>query len=113
MTKRVKFKYLISIVLVASFISFLGLTSCDFNSIEFNQDEWKQNPEIRYRMVKSLFENYELTGLTRDELIELLGPPIPITPSTYYIGSKRSWDAQLLHFYFKDGLVTNYRFDVS
>jgi len=40
---------------------------------EFNPITWAENPFDRWDMVESLRQQYDLSSMTRDEIIELLG----------------------------------------
>jgi len=52
-----------------------------FTHEEFSSEKWKNWEEseaewsLRWDMMNSLRNNYELTGMTKDEIIELLGEP--------------------------------------
>ncbi len=48
--------------------------------IDFTQERWESySDENKYHMVKSLEDDYELNGMSRKEIVQLLG-----TPSTEY-----------------------------
>jgi len=58
--------------------------------IKFDSLQWKNVPQnssvdTRYRMHKDLIAKYKLIGMTREEIIELLGPSSDLT-------SFKEWD---------------------
>jgi hypothetical protein len=61
-------------------LAILSLISCN-NQLPFEKDKWKlpgdaEMPnEWRKRMIKDLMTNYELKGMKRAEIINLLGAP--------------------------------------
>lgn len=86
---------------------------------EFNSDRWKnwKNSEaewsLRWDMMNSLRNNYELKGMTKDEIIELLGEPESLSQKefSYYLGmAKWGIDIGTLTIKFNEtGKVTNYQ----
>lgn len=67
----------------------LILSSC---SSQFDQETWHEEPEKRQDMINSLTSNYELKGMTGNEIIDLLGEPAdkitePPQQFLYYIGN--------------------------
>jgi|SRR5690554_4332560 hypothetical protein len=85
---------------------------------EFSSDKWKNWNEseaewsLRWDMMNSLRNNYELTGMTKDEIIELLGEPESLTQTEflYYLGmAKKGIDTGTLTIKFNEtGKVANY-----
>lgn len=67
------------------------LILCSCNS-QFDKERWLKEPEGRQDMVNGLTSKYKLEGMTKNEIIDLLGEPAEklIEPSQkflYYIGS--------------------------
>jgi hypothetical protein len=90
-----------------------------FNRTEFNQEQWKTWVEtesamsLRWNMVHDLTSEYELVGMTRQEIINLLGPPDnenqKFHTSSYYLGMAGfGIDTGSLIIKFKDGKVIKY-----
>lgn len=85
---------------------------------KFSSDKWKNWEEtesewsLRWDMMNSLRNNYELNGMTKDEIIELLGEPESQHQNefSYYLGmAKRGIDIGTLTIKFnEEGKVTNY-----
>lgn len=85
---------------------------------KFDADRWKNWTEsetewsLRWDMMNSLRNNYKLTGMTKDEIIDLLGEPESQTPTkfTYYLGmAKKGIDTGRLTIQFNEnGKVINY-----
>lgn len=79
--------------LFIAFIIFTPDINNYFNRIEFDREQWinweetETTASLRWNMVYDLTSKYELTGMTRSEVIELLGPPddeFEIKASMYY-----------------------------
>jgi hypothetical protein len=83
----------------------------DYPKIEFNKAKWATDIEKRYEMTDDLVDNEQLTGKTKDEIIELLGLEDNTQQSnqwTYYIGFRPrlfSVDPDILVIEFKNGKV--------
>lgn len=54
--------------------------SDNFEARKFNTTEWKQNPEKRFELVDDLINSKLLDGMSKTEVIEILGPPETNTP---------------------------------
>tara|TARA_R110002049_G_scaffold259060_4_gene434800 strand:+ start:1009 stop:1305 length:297 start_codon:yes stop_codon:yes gene_type:complete len=84
----------------------------------FASDRWKKWTEtesemtLRWDMMNSLRKNHELKGMTKTEIIELLGMPDSerISSFTYNLGfSKRGINMGYLDINFNEnGIVTDY-----
>lgn len=79
--------------IICFFFLFL-LVSCSDN-IKFDPVQWKDWVEsestldLRWKMSKDLVNNYSLKGMSKDEIIELLGEPENISSSNeflYFLG---------------------------
>jgi len=73
-------------------------------------------PEKRAKMTSDLLENYELVGMTEDEVINLLGQNnndygyfVEDNRFIYYLGNERTIiDSEWLLIDFENGIVTEY-----
>ena len=91
---------------------------CRTTPEEFNSSKWKNWEEsevewsLRWDMLNSLRNNYELKGMTKSEILELLGEPDSqsISEFSYYLGMAKSGiDTGTLTITFDEtGKVTNY-----
>lgn len=85
---------------------------------EFSSDKWKNWEEseaewsLRWDMMNSLRNSYELKGMTKDQILELLGEPETNnkTEFSYYLGmAKRGIDIGTLTIKFNEnGKVMDY-----
>lgn len=85
---------------------------------QFDSEKWKNLTEseaewsLRWDMMNSLRNNYELKGMTKNQIIELLGKPESKTENEfgYYLGySKRGINTGRLTIIFdKDNTVIDY-----
>ena len=127
-----KFLYLIGIPLgsiACVFVAFLGYiflwpaASEYFNRMPFDSALWKteemveseENP-VRIKMVNDLMSRYELKGMSRKEIDELLGVPRPKNyfkdvgmEYVYWLGPERrafSIDSEWLGIKFQNNVVT-------
>ncbi len=63
----------------------------------FSTERWKKNPENRVDMVDDLLEKYELMGMTKEEIVLLLGEATDTeyfkteNNMVYYLGPERGW----------------------
>lgn len=55
-------------------------------SENFDSDKWKQEESFRYRMVKDIIESKLLNGMTKEEVITLLGNDMENGPCDNCIG---------------------------
>ena len=82
---------------------------------DFDKTQWKNNREMRYEYADDLVDNRKLIGLTKAEILELLGKPDEERKDqiTYYIGfSPRHFlgiDPDLLEIEFEDGKAKRVR----
>lgn len=77
MKKRIK----ISIAVITIFVLGLGLSG-KISREKFDAQKWKtanlnleENLSLRWDMMNSLRNNYELIGMSKNEVIDLLGKP--------------------------------------
>jgi outer membrane protein assembly factor BamE (lipoprotein component of BamABCDE complex) len=93
------------------FIFFLLPISCgNISGIPFDSEQWKnanlnaeENWSLRWDMMDSLRNDYELVGKTKSEIIDLLGNPDNKVNNEfyYYLGySKRGINTGNLRLYF-------------
>ena len=108
----------IIIVLICIIICGFGLRG-KINGEKFDSERWKtadlnseNNWSLRWDMMNSLRNNYDLMGMTKDEIIELLGKPESQsqTEFSYYLGmAKKGIDTGTLTIKFNEiGKVTHY-----
>ncbi len=82
----------------------------------FTQSKWENDIESRSLIVGDLLNDYELIGMTTQEIEDLLGKNnndfgyfVQENRYVYYLGSKRTIiDSEWLLIDFKDNLVVNY-----
>lgn len=112
--KRLKWTNLILAVLIIVLIGIrigYGVTHRDART--FTTEKWTTEPDNRTAIVNNLLSDYELYGMTREEIADLLGTADGETEDelVYALGeSDTLFDAQeeQLVLYFRDGLVENY-----
>lgn len=101
-----------------AFIVFSGDIENYKNRTEFDSATWRNWEEteatmsLRWDMTHSLTRNYELIGMSTQEIIELLGTPSNQSDSNmrYYLGMARHGiDTGSLILELKNGVVVNYR----
>lgn len=102
--------YAVSLILII--ILSLWSLSLGGNS-EFNFNEWNNHYEDRYKMIPSLIDNYNLIGMHRDDVINLLGTNGLYTNNDvaleYYV-AKGLGDPMFFGIYFDtNGFVINYK----
>jgi hypothetical protein len=88
-------------------------------ALPFSRDAWLASRESgrgeRYLMLKDLADTHELRGLTREQLVNLLGPPQPpgypgFGDLCYYLGpedSPISMDSEWLVLTMSNGVVSD------
>ncbi|MEM9000603.1 MAG: hypothetical protein AAGB24_10095 [Bacteroidota bacterium] len=104
------------IVILVILIVGIYLTNRYTEPIPFDSEKWKTQSEtemsLRWDMMNSLRENYELKGMTKSEIINLLGEPTQTYDSKLYYDlgpSKRGINYGYLEFTFsQNGLVEKY-----
>lgn len=83
------------------------------NNMGFDIDKWNSKYEERYKMLSSLTSQYDLIGMNRDNIIELLGTNGIYTNNDsaieYYV-SRGLGDAMFFGIYFNQhGIVESYK----
>lgn len=86
-----------------------------FNRTEFNSEKWKSWEEseselaLRWDMITDLKTDYKLVGMTKKEIVNLLGEPDDLGKDyySYYLGLL-GIDTGRLVLNFKDGVVVKY-----
>ncbi len=75
---------------------------------KFSPEGWvRTKPEDRHFMVDSLLDSVQLTGMTSDELRQLLGEPDYVdTPELMEYIIDKPFDEATLDFYIKNGIVS-------
>lgn len=108
---------IILIVVVAVFVCGLGLRG-KVSGEKFNSEKWKnanlnleENMTMRWDMMNSLRNNYTLIGMSKSEIINLLGKPddnfLTEKDFRYYLGySKTGINTGSLTVKFENGIVT-------
>ncbi len=100
--------------LLLALVLLLSLTAC---VKAFDEEKWSGNREERGSMMGSLQKKHELKGMTKDELVKLLGEPDSKQEEgterqfVYYLGrASLGVDDSLLKLYFsEDGVVESYQ----
>ncbi len=72
-----------------------GMCACSQSDIEFTQENWNRHIWKRYRMLNSLYEQYDLSEMTKEDIIDLLGLD----------GTANNYDHSL-DFYIKKDIVS-------
>lgn len=104
---------------ILTFIIIGFLLKGNFSGAEFNSEKWKNfngNKEnewsLRWDMMNSLRNNYELEGMTKEKVKELLGEPDSQYQNkfNYYLGfAKSGIDVGNLNIFFNEnGIVKSY-----
>lgn len=84
---------------ILTFIIIGFLLKGNFSGAEFNSEKWKNfngNKEnewsLRWDMMNSLRNNYELEGMTKEKVLQLLGKPDSQSQNkfNYYLGFAKS-----------------------
>ncbi len=86
------------------------------NRHTFTQERWLEQPGSRAKMTDDLFADYELVGMTEQQILELLGPNDNLSGYfqkenryVYYLGEERTiMDSEWLLLDFVDGVVAEY-----
>lgn len=103
---------------IIAFIVISGDIDNYMNRTDFNSESWKNWKEtemtacLRWDMTHSLTSNYELIGMTTQQIIELLGTPSNQSDSnmSYYLGMARHGiDTGSLILELEKGVVVEYR----
>ena len=68
-----KTKKLMTSILLIIFIIIIVTAVYYKCSVIFTQDKWFSNPQTRYKIVDNLIESYRIVGMTKNEVIDLLG----------------------------------------
>ncbi len=81
-------------VLLYPVVFFLSLEACEkvwiySKEVDFSRDRWVAEPRRRVDMIPDLFESRQLDGLTKDQVIQLLGDPL--VDSDYFKASGRDY----------------------
>lgn len=106
------------IVLVLVVVCGFGLRG-KISGEKFDAEKWKtanlnseENGSMRWDMMNSLRNNYELIGMSKKEIIKLLGEPIEATPKdnfSYSLGYAHSGiDTGILILEFENNCVSKY-----
>ena len=106
-------------LLIIPYILFIISFGNPYPSEEFNSNIWKNNEEKRIELIDNLMDKKLLDGLTKNELIELLGEPIEKTgyfknsgrDMIYYLGAERhpfGVDSKWLLIWLENDIVNKY-----
>ena len=107
---------IIGYVLFVATMVFSPTVNDYLNRTEFDSDKWKSWEEseseltLRWDMVSDLTSDYELVGMTVQEVESLLGEPNQLSKDSfyYYLGSL-GIDTGTLHLTIENGVVTDYK----
>lgn len=106
--RKLKRKWLSPIIAFAASVLFV-VCSFKISSIccskfnDFTPEKWAEYPRQRTRMMESLKENYDIIGMSRDEVVELLGNPDNESENSLAYKHNRSY----IEFFFTDGKLSN------
>jgi len=108
--KKIKAKnYVVFAVFISGLIMCIILTFMYKQSRIFNSERWIEHPEKRIKMHSDLERNYQLEGMSKAEIIKLLGSPdgIQDCPDTisYYSPDTISIDGLLMTITFEDDIA--------
>ncbi|WP_373894503.1 hypothetical protein ACUL41_18995 [Virgibacillus natechei] len=106
---------IIGVILPLICLIMIGLN--EYNS-HFNVNKWANNKEDRVYMLEDLMTNYELKGMNKKEVSNLLGKPTAQDGNkiSYFLGNKGviQIDNEVLEIWFNNNnLVTNYKVSTS
>ncbi len=119
----------IYITIICCVLAFSSLLFYNNYTHTFSQKKWYSDPEQRFKITSDLLENHKIIGLTKYELIELLGEdyiknanyfsekihnkPFDLnTNIVYYIGND-ILDSRYLIFHIENEVITDYSFGVK
>lgn len=116
-TKKSLILIAVLVTLIPVFIN-LGKLTINESESHFSPEKWNQQKDKRVWMVDDLIENYNLVGMNKEKIIELLGE----SPSTnyfkepnnlvYWLGPERGFisiDSEWLIIWLnQNGIVINY-----
>ncbi len=104
-------------VLSSSMIFYAPMVANYLNQTSFNSQQWKhweantETPSLRWDMSNNLVSRYQLQGMTRNQIIKLLGKPENKNKNsmTYDLGMARySIDVGALYIFLKNGRVSSW-----
>ena len=76
-SKKTKTQLILAMVVILLIAAAIGIYEyrklTDTTPMAFDQTVWLRDPVVRHRMLDSLQENYELVGMSKSEIIGLLG----------------------------------------
>lgn len=81
--------------------------SYDYMTV-YTREKWEQYPYVRYCMLDNLKEQYEFTGMTEQDLKEILGEPTYITE---YTGNTKYKGYTVYQYVIGDDLIDPYSYD--
>jgi len=98
-------------ILSYAFLTFGTYYSVDCYLNDFTPEKWEKYPNERYHMLENMTKEINFLGMTKEEVIEILGEPNQPYADTYnadlidyYVGSF-SIDPTMITFVFKDNKV--------
>lgn len=102
---------IVLLFLIAAFLSCLPPGSTTFDSVSWKAAS-NENSHKRIGMLKDLTSKHKLIGITKTELLNLLGEPsggeIKEGVNTYDMGRTAGHDDNFFYVYLKDGIVVKY-----
>jgi len=102
------------IIVVLYFIVILGLNVYLIIYFQtFTKNKWAQFPDNRFLMIENLESQYTLTGMSKEEVLSLLGEPGILGRKTtkeleYFIKSKSSLEYEVYIVAFQDNIATKH-----
>ena len=104
--------------LVAAMLAVLTLACGCQRTPHFSTDLWLKEPEERTAIVDELLETHELKGMTKADILVLLGTPdneagyfVEDNRFVYWLGPERGWmsiDSEWLLIDFENDVVVEY-----
>ena len=101
MKKHLRSKVVLSVVFLIVLLFLLWQRQQHFDSMMWKEAAWKTgvgpHSAARLAMVDDLLKRYKLIGMTRAQVVDLLGPPSPIESNQsdsvyiYYLGPERGF----------------------
>ena len=110
--RKLKRKWLSPIIAFAASIVFVicaftisGICCSKFK--DFTPEKWAEYPRQRVRMMDGLKAEYDIIGMSRDEIVGLLGEPEYMGESVYEDTLTYRSNCSRIDFYFTDGKLSD------
>ena len=115
---RVLISFVVFSIIIALFLA-LGIRYVYWHS--FSERKWTNHPEKRAKMTGDLLHDYNLIGMSKEQILRLLGPDNndygyfnQENRWVYYLGSERTIiDSEWLLIDFEDNIVHEYAMTID